>query len=118
MVYSTNYQPKYLLDDISNFYKSKILVLEKYYNYWVNTMEEPEHEDLWWLLNDITKFCNNNVPTMYGNYYYQSILSRGFKQKRIDILRMSPIKHQINIWLGLLTIEERDKLIKIIIRYN
>ena len=107
IVYSMNYQPKCLLDDISNFYETRSFVINAYQMHYGKENED----DLWWLINDLVGVCNNGVPTMNGfTDCYKSILSRSLKKINPYILQSVNVKRQINIWWGLLTTKERNQL--------
>jgi hypothetical protein len=119
--YTYNIQNKNLLDDIINYTESKMILLELYYSYWILEAQsvDPE-EDKNWLINDIFAYANNYNAIMWGyidNFY--NIFKRNIKlltkkeiDKYIDNLQKKSVKTQINIFLGLLNINERIYLIK------
>jgi len=108
-------QNKNLLVDLANYTETKEQLLDLYYDFWVTRMQEFG-EDKNWLINDIFGFANNEKPTMYGyvdNFY--NIFKRNiFLQtnekidKYIYNLEKKPSPNQINIFLGLFTVNERN----------
>jgi hypothetical protein len=71
------------------------------------------------LINDIFAYANNHNATMYGyidNFY--NIFKRNISlqtidaiDKYVDKLDKKKVNTQINIFLGLLTIHERNELV-------
>jgi len=110
LFYTYDIQPKFLLSDIRNLQCTKSLLYTIYRSYW-----EDEYND--WLINDITAFANNYNATMYGYVpHFFSIFLRNKLlntdedvDKYISILGTRSVKSQINIFLGLFTIEDRVK---------
>ena len=123
--YTYNIQNKYLLKDIIHYKESRTLLLELYHHYWIieAQMQDPE-EDINWLINDIIAYANNDNATMFGyvdNYY--TIFKRNIFLKTIETidkyrnkLEGKKVKTQINIFLGLLTIYERNDLVTIFLK--
>jgi hypothetical protein len=82
--------------------------------------EEDPEEDKGWLINDIIAYANNDKATMYGyvdNFY--NIFKRNISlqtndniDKYIIHLYKKSAKTKINIFLGLLTIDERNDVIQ------
>jgi hypothetical protein len=68
-------QPNYLLTDITNFVESKKELERIYYDYFCNYMVEFNLplEDKYWIINDLIRFLNQNVPTMlfYHDLFYE-----------------------------------------------
>ena len=118
--YTYNLQNKNLLNDIRNYTETRSLLMKLYYEYWIIDAEsqDPE-EDTNWLINDIMLYANNDKATMYGyvdNFY--NIFKRNVYLQTNDIidkyiinLYKKTAKTQINIMLGLLTINERNDVI-------
>jgi len=110
LFYTYDIQPKFLLSDIRNLQCTKSLLYTIYRSYW-----EDEYND--WLINDITAFANNQNATMYGYvpHFYNIFLRNKLLNtdedvdKYISILGRRSVKSQINIFLGLFTIEDRVK---------
>jgi hypothetical protein len=108
-------QNKNLLVDLANYTETKEQLLDLYYDFWVTKMQEFG-EDKNWLINDIFGFANNEKPTMCGyvdNFY--NIFKRNIflqTNEKIDKyvynLEKKPSPNQINIFLGLLTVNERN----------
>jgi hypothetical protein len=100
-----------LLEDIKDFYKSRQILYYIYEYDYNNDMKD-------WLLNDLYRFYNNDVPTMHGfvNKFYK-LLSRHYmldtNEKITKLLNKSLANignsqsKQINYFLGLLTPTER-----------
>jgi hypothetical protein len=114
-----NYKKTRTLNDIINYKKTRTLLLELYYEYWIinhQQIEEPEI-DKYWLLKDIYRYANNYNDTMYVNNFY-NIFKRNISLQTIEAvdkykynLQMKNLQTQINIFLGLLTISERNDFI-------
>ena len=118
--YTYQLQNKKLLDDIINYTKAKTVLFELYYKYWIIDLQSIDpYEHKYWLINDIFAYANNYNASMYGyvdNFY--SIFKRNrFLKKNEDIdtyvcnLEKKDVSSQINVFLGLLTIEERNNII-------
>lgn len=118
--YTYNLQNKNLLNDIIDYKKTRSLLLELYYKYWIiEAQSQDPEEDKRWLINDIIAYANNDKATMYGyvdNFY--NIFKRNISlqtndniDKYIIHLYKKPAKTKINIFLGLLTIDERNDII-------
>lgn len=118
--YTYNLQNKNLLNDIINYKETRSLLLELYYEYWIIKAQSQDlEEDKRWLINDIIAYANNDKATMYGyvdNFY--NIFKRNISlqtndtiDKYIIHLYKKPAKTRINIFLGLLTSNERKDVI-------
>ena len=72
-------QPKTLLDDIVHNYNSKRFIHERYQYIWREWTAEPDIY-LEYLDNDIYRYANNNVASMYGYtpHFYKVILRLPF----------------------------------------
>ena len=120
--YTYKLQNKDLLNDIIHYKVSRTLLLELYHHYWIieAQMQDPE-EDINWLINDIIAYANNDIATMYGynNHFYNIFKRNAFLKtktietidKYINKLNEKKVNTQINIFLGLFTIHERNDLI-------
>ena len=117
--YTYKLQSKELTHDIQSFNKTKQVLKEIYYIRWKDTFEYETDADLNWLDNDITRFYNEDQATMYG--YKNNCIK---KYKRLFILEKKQLettikyiskrrkaKQSINIQLGLLFPEERNRFI-------
>jgi hypothetical protein len=118
--YTYQLQNKSLLDDIIDFTRSKKILLELYHKYWIIDMQYHDHnEDKYWLINDIYAYANNYKPIMYGfNDKFYNIFKRNKYLKTnedidtyVDNLEKKDVSSHINIFLGLLTIKERNDII-------
>jgi hypothetical protein len=125
--YTYQIQNKSLLSDITNYTKIKTILIEKYYQCWIGERESidpEEHKN--WLINDIFAYANNYNATMYGYIdQFYSIFSRNqFLQsnkkidKYVNHLEGKTVSTQINIFLGLLTIKERNDVLSNFHRLN
>ena len=123
--YTYNVQNKDLLKDIIHYKETRALLLELYHNYWiVEAQMQDQEEDINWLINDIIAYANNDNATMFGyvdNYY--NIFKRNIFLKTIETidkyrnkLERKKVNTQINIFLGLLTICERNDLVTIFLK--
>jgi len=119
--YTYNLQNKNLLNDIINYKETRNLLLDLYYKYWIIEVQSQDPEqDKNWLINDIIAYANNDKATMYGyvdNFY--NIFRRNISlqtnddiDKYIICLYKKSAKTKINIFLGLLTIDERNDVIQ------
>ena len=118
--YTYRLQKKELREDIINYYKSKKKAIKLYNNSFMDDNEEQA--GLNWLSNDIDSYCNLNIATMerlsdnYINILKRSII---FEEKKyIDITNyywkfpFRDVSRNINIMWGLLTPNERYKMLK------
>lgn len=137
-------QPNYLLLDIQSFVDSKKELERIYYDYFQNYMIEFNLplEDKYWIINDLIRFLNQNVPTMicYHDLFYEvferniylftkkktSLINRlssciisqhQIKRKIIDryikILDDKDIMTQINLYWGVMTPQERNDMVEL-----
>ena len=119
-----NSQNKDLLEDITNFNKTKKLIFEKYkdnnYNYNINS----EFFIYFQIESDLIKFFNDDITTLYGITEtnvekLERILSIKLKMKKNKALIATKlmidnkisVNRRINILIGALTIKERQKFI-------
>ena len=143
--YARKPQPQKLLSDISYYYHSKLLIHQHYKDAWEEWGGYP-NEYLENLENDIYRYANRNLPTMYGYtpafyriflrlpfinpikrplFFGKSLLDNSdytykvFKYIRnIDFRNDEPnaLNFKVNILWGLLTIREREKFIDLMIQ--
>lgn len=124
--YTYNLQQKHLLDDIENYTKSKTTLLELYHKYWIIEMREPNPEDKNWLINDIYGYANNNHALMFGyvdkfyNIFKRNTFLKTKQQikKYVKNIEKKEVISQINIFLGLFTINERNEMINVFYATN
>ena len=117
--YTYNPQSKELINDIHSFDKTKKVLQELYYLRWKDTFEYEKEADLNWLENDINRFFNEDQATMYG--YKNNCLKKYqrlyiLEQKQLEttikyISKRRKPQQSINIQLGLLFPEERNRFI-------
>ncbi len=118
--YTYNVQQKTLLNDIENFTEVKTSLYNLYHNYWMVEMQSlDQNEDKNWLINDIFAYANNYNAGNNGyidNFY--NIFKRNIYlqttedvDKYVNKLEEKHVVTQINIFLGLLTIQERKELL-------
>ena len=118
--YTYHLQNKNLLDDIINYNETKTLLFELYHKYWIIERQSlhPE-EDKNWLINDIFAYANDYNATMYGyvDKFYNIFKRNIFLQTNKKIyqyvyhLEKKEVIAQINIFLGLLMMKERNDII-------
>ena len=119
--YTYKFQDKSLLNDIVDYSKSKTILLELYYKYWIvdgRTTDPKEYTH--WLINDIFAYANNYNASMYGyiDKFYNIFLRNIFLQNKeiihqyVNNLEQKDDLTQINIFLGLLTTKERKDILK------
>jgi hypothetical protein len=114
-------QSKELTEDIKNFYESKQILLQKYHNYWIFIWQENEPADKEWVINDLYRYSNRNIPTMNGyvDKFYElffrnfDIQTKEQVNQYITILNNKSLDTQINIFWGLLKPKERNEFISI-----
>jgi hypothetical protein len=116
--YTYNLQPKPLLNDIVNYTQTKTTLFELYHKSWIVERECLDPEDKNWLINDIFAYSNNYKPTMYGyvDKFYNIFKRNNYLQtkdkidKYVNNMENKNVVTQINIFLGLLTIQERNDI--------
>jgi len=118
--YTYHLQDKKLLDDILHYNESKAALFELYHHFWIIERQslEPE-DDKNWLINDIFAYANNHHATMYGyvEKFYDIFKRNNLLQtnekidKYVCQLEKKQVASQINIFLGLLTIKERNDIL-------
>jgi hypothetical protein len=122
MIISYSYmpQPKSLMDDIRNFKESKTHLLERYYYFWSVKMQSPDPQEYrYWLINDLFSYANHAHPSMFGYVEtFYTIFHRNvslFTKPQVDHyvnrLEKKDVISQINILLGLFTVDERKNMI-------
>jgi hypothetical protein len=124
--YTYNLQNKNLLDDIKNYKETKTILFELYHKYWIIELQSEYFEDKNWLINDIFSYANNYNASMFGyiDKFYDIFKRYIYLQtnEKVDIyvhnLEQKDVVSQINIFLGLLTIDERNDIIFNFIREN
>lgn len=118
--YTYQLQNKDLLEDIVNFTESRKILFELYHKYWIIGMQyHDENEDKCWLINDIYGYANNYKASMFGyiDNFYNIFKRNKYLKTNEDIdnyvsnLEKKDVSSQINVFLGLLTIEERNDII-------
>uniref|UniRef100_A0A6C0JGR1 Uncharacterized protein n=1 Tax=viral metagenome TaxID=1070528 RepID=A0A6C0JGR1_9ZZZZ len=117
--YTYNFQKKDLLNDIKSYSEAKTLLSNNYYNYWIIFVQSQEPQDKYWLINDIFAYANNYNATMYGyvDEFYNIFKQNPFLQSNQDIdryilnLEKKDVTSQINVFLGMLTPDQRNDII-------
>lgn len=117
--YTYNFQNKDLLDDIKSYSESKTILSNYYYNYWIIFIQSQEPQDKYWLVNDLFAYANSYNPSMYGyvESFYNIFKRNTFLQSDEDIdryilnLEKKDVTSQINVFLGMLTPEQRNDII-------
>ena len=121
--YTYSPQNDQLLDDIKSFYIVRNLLLNIYYYRWKEAFNYEKNADLNWLDNDISRFYNDDNAIMFG--YTDNCIKKFkrcymFKDKEVNFIiknvnnimrNCKNVKSAINIQLGLLDKEERQKLL-------
>ena len=121
--YTYSPQNDQLLDDIKSFYIVRNLLLNIYYYGWKEAFNYEKNADLNWLDNDISRFYNDDNAIMFG--YTDNCIKKFkrcymFKDKEVNFIiknvnnimrNCKNVKSAINIQLGLLDKEERQKLL-------
>jgi len=113
-------QPNILLEDIRSFISTKQDVSYTYFRHWFDSTEDDAEKC--WLINDLFAFANDYEPTIFGyvdsfyNIFSRNIMLKNDKEKIkqfIVTLESESLDKQINIFWGLLTLEERNDFIDI-----
>ena len=109
---------KHILNDIINFHKTKQVLLNLYFDFWIIKLHDIEPEDKYWLINDIYRYYNNKIALMHGyvddfyNKFRRNILLHTKTKEEIDKyfnwLKTKNANTQINILWGVLSSEERN----------
>jgi len=123
--YTYRPQNKQLLSDIINFTESKTKLLELYL---LNCAKMNDYETTQyanWLANDIVFYMNTfrHTGVLYGGGYVDNFYSRLSRnpflnsKSKIDkyVIHLSKngnVMKEVNIYLGLLTIQERSEFIQ------
>lgn len=114
-ILSYTYEPqaKSLLQDIRDFHESKRTIDAIYLEKWGQFVNENPRD---WIINDIFIFMNDNIPSMFGyRKKCQDIIKRNPFVKNGDTyilyIELKHVDSQINIFLSLLTVEERKEFI-------
>lgn len=124
--YTYRLQNKDLLYDIINYKKTKTILFDLYYDFWIVNMHSQTEEDLNWLINDLFSYANDYNATMYGyvDKFYNIFRRNRFLQTNEQIdhyvfsLEKRDVSTQINIFLGLLKVYERNDIIRSFIETN
>jgi len=118
--YTYQFQNKNLLNDIINYKEIKSELLDLYYRIWIiDIQSQDSEEDKKWLINNIISYANNYNATMHGyiDKFYSIFKRNRFLKINEDVdnyinnLNNKQLSSQINIVLGLLTIQERNELL-------
>ena len=129
MQYTYQVQDKILLGDIVNFTESKERVRFLYFTYFTIREQIDEYES--WLSNDIGLYMNafRHTGVLYGGGYVDKFYARLSRnpflntREKIDkyVVNLGSngvdgITKEINIYLGLMTSEERAEFIEWVIK--
>lgn len=116
MSYILKPQPKFLLEDIKNYYESKKIG----YLLYSNRFEEEPGQIANWFANDICSYMNCEMASMYG--YVEKYYDIFFRLKQLvskqDILSYTfhlekdKVEREINVKWALLLPKERMEMIK------
>jgi hypothetical protein len=117
--YTYNTQNKSLLCDICNYKKSRTTLSKIYTIYWTNNLQYGPNGANDWIINDIFSFANNHKASMYGyvDRFYGIFRRNPFLQTKGEIdnylsdLEDKHVTTQINIFWGLLTVDERNEFL-------
>ena len=121
--YTHRPQTPALCSDIQSYHRVRNTLQNCYDNRHPNTPETPiDDSSTAWLSNDIGRFLNNDVPTMYGfQTFYLDIFRRLFMNtdapdedllEYVSKIGMSIFPQDIKISLALLTPSERVLLVE------
>jgi hypothetical protein len=126
--YTYSVQNKDLLQDIINYKKMKKLLSKRYFNFWIIKLENNEPEDKNWMINDLISFANDDNATMLGyvdkfyNIFKRNIQLQSKSKDIIDKyfyhLEKKDVNTQINICIGLLRPDERERFFNLFNSYD
>jgi len=114
-------QEKTHLKNICNFYICRKQIQIIYYEYWITKMNGYEGEDIDWIINNLEFYFNEYNATSYYGYvaFIHDLFRRFFKMRdhtdiEIDHYFDKTFKgfsstRQVNLFLGVLTPEERTR---------
>jgi len=121
--FTYKFQPKELLEDIVSFDKSRKLITDIYFVRWYNFASTEANEDKNWLINDVIRYLNEDVATMYGytqnfhNIFVRHImLKNATKEKILKFITKTDyylVNTQIKIFWGLMNPLEREQFIQL-----
>lgn len=112
-------QEKKHLDNICNYYICRKQIQSIYHEYWITKMNGYDGEDTDWIINNLEFYFNEyNATSYYGyNDFTHELFRRFFKMRHhtdieIDhyfdkIFKGFSSTRQVNLFLGVLTPEER-----------
>jgi hypothetical protein len=116
ITYTYTPQNKNLLEDIRDYYESKAYILSRY------SKKTPFNDDsnMEWIINDIFRFANEWQPSIFGyKNKFVTIWKRHFLIKNYEqfynhmiLFDKFTIHKQINLFLALMTIDERNEFIQ------
>lgn len=127
--YTYRLQDKSLLNDIVNFTQSKAKMVFLYFTYFTIREEVNEYKD--WISNDIVYFMNDfrHTGVIYGGGYVDKFYTRLSRNRllttreKIDkyVIHLGTpgfdnVTKEANLYLGLMTIEERREFIEWVIK--
>lgn len=109
-------QKSVLLKDIRNYIEINHFLRNLYYKKFIITLKQPHNEDNHWLINDLYAFLNNGNALMYGYIdKFYDVFKRKDKlnnkkqiHKFLNNLDKNNVSTQINIFLAIMTINERN----------
>jgi hypothetical protein len=123
IILSYTYQPqsKELTEDIKNYYESRQIILNVYYEFWINKNKHSEPSDKEWIINDLYRYYNKDFVSMNGyvDEFYElffrkfNIQTKEQVNKYITVLDNKSLDTQINVLLTLLNPKERNEFILI-----
>jgi hypothetical protein len=117
--YTYSFQNKQLLEDIRNFYETKTIITNFYYDIWSFSSNDPYISQInanEWLINDVLSYMNDHKASMYGyvKAFYNIFRRYPFLQKikiinkYMSAFEQKNAKTQFNIVWGLLYPYERN----------
>lgn len=111
--YTYNIQNKILLEDIKNYNKTKTLLLNYYYDYWIKYALDVDPEDKYWLVNNLFEYLNNNLSLEFTDIVKRNIFLTNIKKiiQFVQYFEKKNLSTKINILLGLLIPNERNDFI-------
>jgi hypothetical protein len=127
LVYARNPQNPILLEDITNFFTTREIIIHKHYNKWITELKYKSGIDIMWLENNLLLYANEETPTREEIMpKFKEIISRCFvliqkqqsnnkQQSNFNKYVYSDkilVKTRVNILWGLFTVAERNEFIE------
>ena len=117
--YTYLHQPYLVLNDIKNYYQTRKIASQLYYDAYKDNFDNCPNDDILWFSNDILIYMNKRQPIMFGYVAkYYDIMLRSYNINSIpkvikytDYLEKHNPQKEINVYWGLLYPNERIEML-------